>query len=404
MKNKVNRTPYFVCTGLSGLQMGIMFTWTYYRDFLASMFPSWSASRLSLIFSMHNITVVVLALVSGVLLRYLKPRTLVAMAAVMSLIGLGAFPFLPLNNSGAAYVMLFICFGIVAAASPGFGGIAIPAAYQPWVPDHLGLLTGILFLASGCSPILFGYICSLLIPIVGVLRTVQIIGVIAFLLLIVTLRWCKAPGPDVELPYPKTVENAASKYNYSWKEILRSPLFWLFFLYCCMARSIGVILQDLGGMIAITFGVAALLGLVTAPANGAASVIGGVIQDRIGLNKTIFLACGIFVFCSLLFILGNISGSAFLGVTALVFGGAGLGVTQVVCASGTRILFGDKYYAQNYSFMTMSLAPAAAGGYIAGLLLDRFGNYNGVFILVLSLSALSLVFGLMLVRSRRETQ
>ena len=402
MPRKVNRIPYFICTGVSGLQLGVLFAWTYYRDPLATMFPSWTASQLSLVFSVHNVTVVILALVSGVLLKYLKPRTLVAMSSAMVLIGLGAFPYFPQNDPNAAYIMLFICFGIVNAASAGFGGISIPAAYQPWAPDHLGLLTGILFMVCGCSPILFGYICSLLIPAVGVLRAVQILGIIGCIVLAVTLPWCKQPGPDVVLPAPKTKENAASAHDHTWKEVLRSPVFWFFFLYNAMARSVGMILLDLGGMMAITFGAAALFGLVASPANGVASVIGGLIQDRIGVSKTILLSCGLLVLGSLLFISGNILSSALLVVIALVLGGAGFGFCMMMGASATRVLFGGKYFAQNYSFVAISGALAGVSGYLAGLLLDRFSNYSAVFILIMALSILSLVFGLLLVGARKR--
>ena len=398
MKKTNSRVPYFICTIASGLQLGALFTWSYYRESLTELFPSWTAGQLSLVFSMQNITVVILALVSGVLLKYLKPRALVAMGAAGVLIGLGAFPLFPTDNPGAAYIMLFICFGIFAASASGFSGIAIPAAYQPWFPDHLGLLTGVLFLFSGISPIILGYICSLLIPTVGVLRAVQILGFIGCFLLAVTLPWCKMPGPDVKLPPPKTIENAASAHDYSWKDVLRSPLFWCFFLYNIMARSVGMVLLDLGGTIAGAFGAATLLGLMTSPANGAASVAGGFIQDRIGTSKTILISCGLLVLGSLLLITGNVSGSAYLVITALVAGGAGFGFSLVIGAAATRILFGNKYFAQNYGIITLSLAPAAAFGYLAGRLLDRFGNYSGVFILIMVLSVLSLVCGLVLAR------
>jgi len=386
------------------MELGVLFAWSYFRESLAELFPSWTAGQLSLVFSMHNITVVITALITGVLLKYLKQRTLVAIAAAAILIGCGVFPFFPLDNPGMTYLLLFISFGIVAASASGFAGITIPTAYQPWFPDHLGLLTGVLFLIAGSSPILFGYICSLLIPVVGVMRTVQILGFIGCGLLVITLPWCKTPGPDVELPPPKTEENAASAHDFTWKEVLKSPLFWSFFLYNCMARSVGMVLLDLGGTIAVAFGVAALFGLFTAPANGAASVIGGAIQDRIGVGKTILLSGGILIVGGLLFLSGHFSNNALLVVMALIVGGAGYGISLVTGASATRILFGNKYYAQNYSFITISIAPAAASGFLAGTLLDKIGNYSGVFSLVLVLSVLSLVCGLFLIRSKSASR
>jgi MFS family permease len=154
MKKKLNRTPIYVCAVLTGIEMGALFSWSYFRDPLAKLFPEWSASRLSLVFSTHNVTVVLVALLTGILLKRLKPRTILMASAVTLLIGFGCFPLLPKEDPQTAYAMLLILFGVVAASSAGMSGIAATAAYQPWVPDRLGLLTGIIFLVAGCSPIL----------------------------------------------------------------------------------------------------------------------------------------------------------------------------------------------------------------------------------------------------------
>jgi OFA family oxalate/formate antiporter-like MFS transporter len=307
--------------------------------------------------------------------------------------------FLPLASSRAAYIMLLVCFGIVAASSAGMSGISATAAYQPWAPDKLGMLTGIIFFVAGVSPILLGSICSLLIPAFGVLRSIQIVGGIVFLCILVTMPWCRLPGPDVVFPPVHVSVNKSSAHNYSWREVLVSPEFWLFFLYNGAARSAGIIMSDLGGTIAIAFGASALFGLLFAPANGAVSVVGGILLDRIGVNKTMLFSCVLLIVCGGLLLLGDASGSAAITITALIFGGAGYGVSVVLGASATRILFGDKYYAQNYSFITVSIAVAAASGFGAGSILDSMkGAFTGVFLFILALGVICLLLTLVLIR------
>jgi MFS family permease len=401
---KLNRTPIYICAILTGVEMGALFSWSYFRDSLAKLFPEWSASSLSLVFSTHNVTVVVVALLTGVLLRRLKPRTVLMASAVTLLIGFGLFPFLPTDDPQTAYVMLLLIFGVVAASSAGMSGIAATAAYQPWAPDRLGLLTGLIFLVAGCSPMLLGFVCSLLIPVFGVLRAVRILGIICFLCILVTMPWCRLPDASTELPPapPKTKENAATR-DYAWNEVLVSPLFWSFFLYNAAARSAGIILSDLGGAVTVAFGVSALFGLLFASANGVVSVIGGAISDRIGVTKTMSISCVLLILCGGMLLLGNAADNVAVIVAALIVGGAGYGISLMMGASATRILFGDKYYAQNYSFITISIALAAASGYGAGNILDRMnGAYVGVFAFVLVLGVLVAVFTRMTVLMQKK--
>jgi OFA family oxalate/formate antiporter-like MFS transporter len=405
MRKKVNRLPIFICAALTGIEMGALFTWSYFREPMAALFPEWSARQLSFVFSLHNVTVVAVALLTGVLLKKLQPRTMLMVSACTLFLGYLLIGFLPLDNPKAAYVMLLICFGIVAASSAGMSGIAATAAYQPWVPDRLGLLTGVMFLVAGASPIILGVICSRLIITFGVLRAIQIIGGIVFLCILATMPFNKLPGPDVELPPAPILDNAASAHEYTWKEVLKSPLFWLFFLYNAAARSAGIIMSDLGGTIAIAFGASALFGLLFAPANGVTSVIGGALLDRIGVNKTILISCGLLILCGGMLLIGNSTSSSVIIISALIFGGAGYGISLVMGASATRLLFGNKYYAQNYSFVTVSIAVAAASGFAAGSILDSMnGAFGGVFtyILIMGVICLALVGGMIRLEKKQE--
>jgi OFA family oxalate/formate antiporter-like MFS transporter len=379
--------------------MGALFTWSYFREPLAELFPEWSARQLSLVFSLHNVTVVVVALLTGILLRKFQPRTILMASATTLCLGYALIGFLPRDNPGMAYIMLLICFGVVAASSAGMSGIAGTAAYQPWVPDLLGLLTGIIFLIAGASPIILGFICSRLVPVVGVLHAVQIIGGIAFLCVLVTMPWCKLPDASVVFPHAPVVANIPSPHNYTWKEVLISPIFWLFFFYNAAARSAGIIMSDLGGTIAIAFGASALFGLLFAPANGVMSVIGGMLLDKIGVNKTMLFSSGLLVVCGGMLLLGDAANSATITIIALIFGGGGYGVSLVLGASATRILVGDRYYAQNYSFVTVSIAIAAASGFAAGSILDYMrGAFGGVFLFILVIGLICVALTVTLIR------
>jgi MFS family permease len=238
---------------------------------------------------------------------------------------------------------------------------------------------------------------------VGVLHAVQAVGLICFLCVSATMPWCKLPDAKAELPPPPRAKERLAARDCTWRELLRSPLFWSFFLYNAAARSAGIVMSDLGGAIAVAFGASALFGLLFAPANGAVSVIGGAVLDRIGVARTMLISCAMLLLCGAMLLFGNAAGSAAIIVAGLILGGAGYGISLVMGASATRILFGDRYYAQNYSLITMSIALAAASGYGAGRVLDRMnGAYFGVFAFVLLLGALALAFTRMLIRGQKK--
>jgi MFS family permease len=127
------------------------------------------------------------------------------------------------------------------------------------------------------------------------------------------------------------------------KEVLMSPLFWVFFLFCALNRGAGLIMTDLGGTIATAFGAATIMGLIFSPANGVASLLGGVSFDRLGQNRTLLISAAMMVLCGISLVVGNYMSSIFLLLLGLILGGASYGMQMTVAATATRTLFGNKF-------------------------------------------------------------
>lgn len=407
--NKINRQatpvrtkkrstlPYYICAFFSGNVMGALFTWSYFRGALSALFPTWTAGQLSTVFGIHNVIVVCVMLVIGQLIRKVNPKVLALIGGLMMLIGFGLFPLLPVDNPSAAYVMLIICFSCIAASASSFSGLIMMAVYPMWVPEHMGLVVGIAVTAANISPFYFGALCGVLIPAIGILRTVQIIGIIVFLMILFTLRWCRFPGPGDNLPTPKTQENKVSEHDYTLKEVLKSPLFWAFFLYCAFNRGCGLIMADLGGSIATAFGTATILGLIFSPASAVASITGGMAADKIGLVKTLLFTAVIMVLCGLALVLGNATSSAALLIIGIALGGFSYGAQMTISATATRVMFGNKYYGQNYSIINASIGIGAACGIFSGALIDNMGGaFTGVFVFVLALGTSTILLSLLI--------
>ena len=375
-----------ICTGMGGY----LITWSYFRDSLGRLFPSWSQSQLSLPFSLHNVVVCIMMVTAGAMLRKLSGRAVLFLGGLAILLGFGLFPYLPLDNPGAALVMVTILFGLIAAPSVGIGVIAGFDTFLPWFPDRPGAVSGLLTFFCGVAPLPLGALCGVLINGFGVLRAVQIIGIGLAVLIFISLIWAKKPGSDAGLPAPPPKVETNTGTDYSPKEMLTTGTFWCFFAYSLLLRSAGLVVFDLGGTIAVAFGVSTIIGLLFAPLNGVACILGGFIMDRFSAHKVTLLFSIFAAFGGVFLFLGSIFGSALMVITGISCVGFAYGGITVTNVTGTRMFFGMKHYAMNLGIVSVSIGPAAAAVFLAGNL-KTSDSFTGIFLLVLIFSILSVV-------------
>ena len=398
------RWPHFLAAIVNGFFLGVLFIWTYFRDELGLIFPSWRASDLSLIFSVHNVFICISVFFAGFLLKKFSHRMILLFAGIGLLIGFGLFPILPLNNPDLALIIAAILFGVIGAGSIGIASTAGYALYTQWAPEHPGKIIGSMSLALSIAPIILGALCSLLVPTLGALQTIRWVGIVVGALLIATLPLAKPPGPDANLPSPKIRAENPDQKEFTSKEMLRLPSFWLLLAFNSVIRAGGLMIIDFGGSIAILFGLTALLGMLYSPANGIANIIGGVLVDKFSTSKVMFICGGTMLLGAILLLAGNSAGSGFLVMLGLLIGGLSYGCGTVLSTASIRILYGQKHYAQNWGFIQVSILLAALCGYMAGHMLDRqSGNYRSVFILILAFALVAIACGFgMLTYMRRH--
>ena len=389
------RWQYFIAAAANGFFLGVLFVWTYFRDELAKIFPTWRASDLSLIFSVHNVVICLSLLGAGFLLKKLSNRVIVAIGAVGLLVGFGMFPFLPLDKPDTALLMATILFGVISAASVGISSTSGYSLYIQWAPDHPGKMVGTIMLALSVAPILMGALCSVLVPAVGVLQTIRWVGVIASVLLMATIPFARPPGASDNLPpAPVRAENIEQR-EFRPTEMFCMPSFWILFVFNTVIRASGLMIIDFGGSIAIHLGLTAILGMLYSPANGTANIVGGVLVDKLSTARVIMLCGGTLLLASILLFAGNAADSGFLVMAGLLIGGLSYGCGTVHSTASMRILFGQKHYALNWSYIQLSILIAATCGYLAGVLLDRqSGDYMGVYIMILCCALLTIACGI----------
>ncbi|MDR2487815.1 MAG: hypothetical protein LBD12_07600 [Clostridiales Family XIII bacterium] len=392
MERKVNRVPYFVASVITVGMGGYMVTWSYFRNALGEAFPDWSQSQLSMPFSFHNVTVCLMMLFTGPILMKLSARLVLGFGGAALLVGLGLFAFLPTDNPAGALVMAILCFSLVASLSVGIGVIASFDTFLPWFPDRPGAVSGVLTFWCGVSPMLLGVLCGVFMASFGVLKAIALLGIVLGCFVFLALPWCKRPGPDVKLPPPpKRVEEELGR-DYSPAEMMRTGTFWCVFIFNVAIRCAGLIISDLGGSIATAIGIGTIMGLIFAPANGLACILGGLLMDRFSVERVQLVMAVSVTAGAVLLYGGDAAGATWMIVAGIALVGFGYGGVTVTGVTGVRILFGMKHYARNLGIVSVSIGPAAIAVILAGRLNQgTAGGFGGLFLLVLAFGIVSVV-------------
>ena len=380
---------------------GYLFTWSYFREGLAELFPSWSQTQLSLPFSIHNITVCAALLLSGLALKKFSNRKVLAFGATCILVGFGLFPLLPVDNPHLALILLVIFFALIAGWSPGIGSIASMDTYLPWFPERIGLASGVWMLWGGVAPMALGALCGVLISAFGVLKAVQILGFIVAGVIYVSLIYAKKPGPEIKLPEPQKRPNSVFFADLSTKQMIKTSAFFHIFLFNVTTRCAGFIISDLGGTIAYDFSAPIITGLLFAPANGISAVIGGYLADKIKLAHIILGYSVILLFGAISLCLGNATNSVLLILLGIIMIGVALGGSSVGSVTAVRLMFGASHYAQNLSIVVVSSGFATFSVLLSSKLLSLSGgSYTPVFLLVLGISIFSVLDSTIMLKTK----
>ncbi len=356
---------------------GSLFVWSVLRNPLLELFPAWTEGMLSAIFGIHNLFVCLGILLAGRLHRRMSARRAMMLFGVMEVVGMGGFALLPVNMPIPAYVMAFILFCGFAATGTGIGINTVQSATIPWFPRHSGAISGALYMALGTSSVALAAVAESIMTKVSVLMVLPIFGamIAAVVLLILADRG--------SLQQPESESAAAAESGLGPKEMLRSGTFIVLLVWNILLRTCGLTLLDHAASMAVFYGGATLVAMLIAPANGLGSIVVGATMDKLGIRR-ISLAGAVMMSAAALMLLGGTStGSFVLIFAALMLGGFAYGGSSSSYAGAVKNSFGGKFYVQNFAISNIAMGIAAILEACSGLVLDIFGTYSAVAIMVI---------------------
>jgi OFA family oxalate/formate antiporter-like MFS transporter len=201
---------------------------------------------------------------------------------------------------------LYVCFGFIGGLGNGFGYATPIPVMAKWFPDKRGLAIGLAVGGYGGGSAIFGPLASkVLIPSYGWRPTFMILGGLFFVMTVFGSFLLKNPPsgyrPANWTPAPPTAKAAATTYEFTPGQVLRTPTFYFMWLAYALGASAGLMVISQLVPFAKSQGIASdLLATMTlvvaAVGNAGGRILSGWLSDALGRLNVLRLMIAISIF------------------------------------------------------------------------------------------------------------
>ena len=187
--------------------------------------------------------------------------------------------------------------------------------------------------------------------------------------------------------------------------MIKSKNFWLFFIWAISLSSAGLVIvgnsTPFADSILNNLELAAIIAGVISVCNGLGRIIFGSLFDIMGYKVTMLSVIALFILATIVLLCANATGKfAVLVIAYIAVGFAYGGVTPTISAFAAKF-FGQKNYAMNLSVINMNLLVSSYLPQVATILLDKNGEYNGMFYYMIILAAVGFVMTLLISKPKK---
>lgn len=385
------------------LFMGAMYVWSVIRIELTKHFPSFTASQMSMTFTLMMICFCLGGFFGGRLTEKKGPGFSIRLAAVLILLGYMGASLTELCQASMALSVLYLFLSVFMGFGVGIAFNACMANIAPWFPGHVGLVTGVLMMGFGVSSLVFAFVIEAICPFIGIFNVLRVLGASIFLVVFISSFFVKRPPVSNE-----TAAEAicAGEQDCTPRQMISRPSFWIYFAWNTICGAAGLLAINNAANIAEYFGLTASLGLVVSLFNGCGRPVVGTIVDRFGRFPSMFIMIFMLLLASAMLIFADHSGQymlMFVGMllVGIVYGGGGTISIKVI-----RELYGPAHFGVNHSICNFCvIAASLLGPLLSGILQDSSGGFTSTFNMLFALAALGLLLLFLLKAAvKRETR
>jgi OFA family oxalate/formate antiporter-like MFS transporter len=298
---------------------------------------------------------------------------------------------------------LYFWFGVVVGLGNGFGYSTPIPVMAKWFPDHRGLAVGLAVAGYGGGSALFGPLCSsYLIPHHGLDATFRTLSVVFLVMTGLGALLLRNPPegyrPAEWTPTPPTAQAGATTYDFSPREVLRTPTFYLMWMAYALGAASGLMVISQVVPFAKEKGISAAAAsaalLVGAAGSVAGRTLSGWISDALGRLNVLRLMIGVSIVAMAFLFAAAGTAAGFLAMVFVVYWCFG---TQLsVNASTAADFWGTRNAGINYGMLYTAYGVAGViGPRIGSSVFVSTHSYQAAFDIAAVLSAVALVFELL---------
>jgi OFA family oxalate/formate antiporter-like MFS transporter len=388
-----------VCMAMiANLQYG----WTLFVNPLDQKYH-WGKAAIQTAFFIFVLTETWLVPVEGYLVDRFGPKLVVMAGGV--LVGLAWV----MNAFAASLTVLYIAAAIGGVGAGAVYGTCIGNALK-WFPDRRGLAAGLTAAGFGMGSALTIIPISMLIKSSGYETAFLYFGLGQGLIVFLFSFLLQTPQKDAVAHVAKVVQ---SSVNFTWQDMLKSPVFWLMYLMFVMMAAGGLVATAQLGPIAKDFNIAdipvSILGL-TLPAltfalsidrvfNGFTRPFFGWVSDHIGRENTMFIAFSLEALgIVMLFQIGH-DPFWFVVLSGLVF--FGWGEIYSLFPSTCVDTFGSKFATTNSGLLYTAKGTAALLVPFSSMLVAATGSWHAVFYAAAAMNMTAALLAILVLKPMR---
>lgn len=363
MKQKEFNRWIIVIAGLTiQFCLGAVYAWSVFSKPIEQL-QGWTTVQVSLAYTINLAMIPVMMIFGGRLMPKMGPKKVAILGGTMVLVGMF------LASIAQSLWMLYLGYGFL-----GGGGIGVCygvplGTLVKWFPDKRGMITGLAVAGLGFGSLFFTQVAFRLMDMYGPMMTIRLVGVIIFGGVFVAAQFLRV-APDGFMPKgwtPPKVETgnkSAANYDFTPKEMLRTPQYYYIFIMYVFANIAGLMIighaspigQKVAGLTAVqASAIVSMLGLF----NSLGRLFWGAASDKLGRFRTVLI---MFIINAVAMFSMNFMGSFWLyaiGVSAIAFCFGGAMGTYPALVADT---YGPKFVSINYGLVFLAYSVGAIVG------------------------------------------
>lgn len=385
---------------LINLCIGALYAWSVFASPMAEYISKVqnlsgnqiiTASSIAIVFSIANVVGPITMIGGGKLVSTIGPRMVILIGGIWFGIGMILCGF------SSSVPMLIVGFGLCCGLAMGMTYGCTVSNCVKFFPDKRGFAGGIATASYGLSSVIIPIIANVIISKMDVTSAFKILG-IAIVIIVCVASMFIVPCPEGFLPEgytPSEGSIGSKKKDYTWKEMLQTPIFYVMIVMMCCGAFMGMMIISQASPIAqqqvmMSASSAAVVVSVLALFNTGGRIIGGVISDKIGQvnTLTILLLCSV---AGLLLLSISKERSLVTFYPGICIIGVCFGGFMGIYPGFTNERFGAKHSSVNYGIMFIGFAVAGfCAPVIIGKLFTATGTYTTAYFAAMGLSVLGL--------------